>query len=109
MKNIFLFSLILVCLAFLGCSKGTEVPSYKPPVGNNFTVVSMRHTKDTVNAGDTVYLNVSGTMYDTLNVYAYITTKSSATGSPVYSTGSASAPIKLKTVLGTNNPTDVNP
>lgn len=109
MKNIFLFSLLLTCAVFLSCSKGTEVPSYKPPVGNNFTVISMNHTKDTVSTGDTIFLNVSGTMYDTLNVYAYITTKSSATGSPVYSTGSASAPIKLKTVLETNNPTGTNP
>lgn len=109
MKNIFLFIPITVCAVFLGCSKGTEVPSYTPPVGNNFTVISMSHTKDTVNAGDTIYLNVSGTMYDTLNVYAYITTKSTATGSPVYSTGSSSAPIKLNRILGTNNPTDVNP
>ena len=55
----------------------------------------MNHSKDTVSTGDTIFLNVSGTMYDTLNVYVYVTTKS-ATGSPVYSTGSSSAPIKLK-------------
>ena len=47
----------------------------------------MSHTKDTVNVGDTIYLNVDGTMYDTLNVYAYLTIKSTATGSPVYSMG----------------------
>jgi hypothetical protein len=109
MKNIFLFSLILACAVFLSCSKGTQVPSYTPPVGNNFTVTSMSHTKDTVNAGDTVYLNVAGTMYDTLYVYAYLTIKSTATGSPVYSTGSSSAPIKLNRILGSSNVTDMNP
>ena len=108
MKNILLFSLILSCAVFLSCSKGTEIPPYTPPVTNNFTVVSMSHTKDTVNVGDTIYLDVSGTMYDTLNVYAYLTTKSTSAGSPVYSTGSSSAPIKLKTVLATNNPSAVN-
>jgi hypothetical protein len=69
----------------------------------------MNHTKDTVKVGDTIYLNVSGTMYDTLNVYAYLTTKSTATGSPVYSTGSSASPIKLNRVLGSSNPSDMNP
>ena len=109
MKNIFLFSLILAGSVFLSCSKGTEVPTYTPPVANNFTVTAMIHTKDTVNVGDTIYLNVSGSMYDTLNVYAYLTTKSTATGSPVYSTGSSSSPIKLNRILGSSNVTDVNP
>jgi hypothetical protein len=47
-------------------------------------------------------------MYDTLNIYAYLTTKSTSTGSPVYSTGSSSAPIKLNRMLVSANPTDVN-
>lgn len=108
MKNILLFSLILCCTVFLSCSKGTEIPPYTPPVSNNFTVTSMNHTRDTVNVGDTIYLDVSGTMYDTLNIYAYLTTKSTSTGSPVYSTGSSSAPIKLNRMLVSANPTDVN-
>ena len=48
-------------------------------------------------------------MYDTLNVYAYFTIKSSATGSPAYSTGSSSAPVKLNRVLGTTNVSGMNP
>jgi hypothetical protein len=108
MKNIFLFFLILVSAVFLSCSKGIEIPPYNPPVSNNFTVTSMSHTKDTVNTGDTVYLNVTGMMYDTLNVYAYFTIKSTATGAPVYSTGSSSSPIKINRILATNNPTDIN-
>jgi len=109
MKKVFLFCTLLSGILVLSCTKNTVVPPYTPPVANNFTVISMSHTKDTVNAGDTIYLNVAGTMYDTLFVYAYLTTKSSATGSPVYSTGSSAAPIKLNRVLGTTNVTDVNP
>ena len=109
MKKEFLFSLVLAAMTILGCTKNTIVPPYTPPVANNFTVISMNHTKDTVKVGDTIYLNVSGTMYDTLNVYAYLTTKSTATGSPVYSTGSSASPIKLNRVLGSSNPSDMNP
>ena len=109
MKNLFLISLILAGSVLLSCSKGTALPPYSSPVTNNFTVSSMNHTKDTVSAGDTVFLNVSGSMYDTLNVYAYLTTKSTATGSPVYSTGSSSSPLKLNRILGSSNVTGVNP
>ena len=109
MKKIKLLSLVLSSLIIFSCTKNTTLPAYTPPVTSNFTVASMNHTKDTVNVGDTIYLNVAGTMYDTLFVYAYLTTKSSATGSPVYSTGSSSAPIKLNRVLGTTNITGVNP
>jgi hypothetical protein len=59
--------------------------------------------------GDTIYLNVVGTMYDTLNVYAYVTAKSSATGSPVYSYGSSSSPVKLTCILSSANVSDMNP
>ncbi len=109
MKKIFLFSLICSCVLVFSCTKNSIVPPYNPPVAANFTVTSMNHTKDTVNVGDTIYLNVVGTMYDTLNIYAYLTIKSSATGSPVYSYGSSSSPIKLTRVLGSSNVTDMNP
>ena len=101
--------LILPAIIFFSCSKNTIVAPYTPPVSTNFTVTSMNHTKDTVNVGDTILLDVVGTMYDTLNVYAYFTIKSSATGSPVYSYGSSSAPIKLVRVLGSSNVTGMNP
>jgi hypothetical protein len=109
MKNIYLFLLAVSGIFVFSCSKNSMVPPYTPPVATNFTVTSMNHTKDTVNVGDTIYLNVVGTMYDTLNVYAYLTIKSSATGSPVYSYGSSSSPIKLTRVLGSSNVTDMNP
>jgi len=96
-------------LLFFNCSKNNTVPAYTPPVAVNFTVTSMNHTADTVNVGDTIYLNVAGTMYDTLNVYAYVTTKSSATGSPVYSYGSSSSPVRLNCVLGSFNVSGMNP
>ena len=109
MKKIFIVSLILSGFLIFSCTKNSIVPPYTPPVSTNFTVTSMNHTKDTVNVGDTIYLTVAGTMYDTLSVYAYLSIKSSASGSPVYSYGSSSAPIKLTRVLGSSNVTDVNP
>lgn len=109
MKKIFIVSLILSGFLIFSCTKNSIVPPYTPPVSANFTVTSMNHTKDTVNVGDTIYLTVAGTMYDTLSVYAYLSIKSSASGSPVYSYGSSSAPIKLTRVLGSSNVTDVNP
>jgi hypothetical protein len=109
MKKIFLFSLVCSGVLVFSCTKNSIVPPYTPPVAANFTVTSMNHTKDTVNVGDTIYLNVVGTMYDTLYVYAYLTAKSTASGSPVYSYGSSSSPVKLKCVLGSNNVTGMNP
>jgi hypothetical protein len=109
MKKIFLFLLICSGILIFSCTKNTIVPPYTPPVANNFTVTAMNHTKDTVNVGDTIYLTVAGTMYDTLSVYTYLTIKSSASGSPVYSYGSSAAPIKLTRVLGSSNVNDVNP
>jgi hypothetical protein len=108
MKNILLCSLTLVCFLVFSCTKNQVVPVYTPPVSTNFTVTSMNHTKDTVNVGDTINVTVAGTMYDTLNVYAYLTIKSSASGSPVYSYGTASSPIKLNRVLNTSNVSDLN-
>jgi hypothetical protein len=109
MKNIFLFFLVLSGILVISCKKNSIVPVYTPPVSSNFTVTSMNHTKDTVNTGDTIYLNVVGTMYDTLNVYTYVTAKSSATGSPVYSYGSSSSPVKLKCILSSSNVSGMNP
>jgi len=109
MKKMILSFLIISSVLIFACSKNNTVPAYTPPVAVNFTVTSLNHTADTVNVGDTIYLNVAGTMYDTLNVYAYLTTKSSATGSPVYTYGSSSAPIKLNRVLGSSNASAMNP
>jgi hypothetical protein len=109
MKNILLFSLGLALLVDISCTKNSIVPPYTPPVTTNFTVTALNHTKDTVNVGDTIYLTVAGMMYDTLNVYAYFTIKSSASGSPVYSSGSSSSPVKLYRTLGSNNVTGMNP
>jgi hypothetical protein len=108
MKNIYLLSLIVSVTLVFSCTKNSVVPAYTPPVTTNFTVTSLNHTKDTVNVGDTIYLNVAGTMYDTLNVYAYLTAKSSASGSPVYSYGSSSVPIKLIRILSSSNVSGMN-
>ncbi len=108
MKNILLFCLISSGIIVFSCTKNAVVPPYTPPVATNFTVTSLNHTRDTVNVGDTIYLNVSGSMYDTLNVYAYLTIKSSASGNPVYSYGSSSSPVKLTRILGSSNVSGLN-
>ena len=58
MKKIILLLLTLLCIIFFSCTKNWVVPAYAPPVTTNFTVTSMNHTKDTVNVGDTIFMNV---------------------------------------------------
>ncbi len=99
-KYIFFFAIIL---AIVACNKTTTLPAYTSPATSNLKVTSLKHTEDTVNVGDTVYLTATGSIYDTLAVYAYFTVSSSATGSPVYTIGSSSSPILLSTVLNTKN------
>jgi hypothetical protein len=109
MKKMLLVSLALLIGVVMSCTKNTIVPPYTPPTTSNFTVTALNHTKDTVQVGDTIYLTVAGTMYDTLNVYTYLTIKSSASGSPVYSYGSSSSPVKLYRTLGSTNVSGMNP
>jgi hypothetical protein len=108
MKKIVLSIMVAGVVLAIGCTKYSSVPAYTPPVTANITVTSMNHTKDTVNVGDTLYLNVAGTLYDTLNVFTYLTVASSASGAPVLTYGTSAAPIKLTTVLGSMNPTAMN-
>jgi hypothetical protein len=101
MKKLLLISMIAMGGLILGCVKYTTLPAYTPPVTANFSVASLKHTADTVNLGDTVYLTATGTIYDTTkNIYAYLTVSSSAAGVSTYTYGSASAPIKLVRTIG---------
>jgi hypothetical protein len=109
MKNIVPIFLCMSFLVQIGCTKNSIVPPYTPPTTANFTVTALNHTKDTVSVGDTIYLTVAGTMYDTLNVYTYLTIKSTASGSPVYSYGSSASPVKIKRVLASSNVQGTNP
>ncbi|HLK30557.1 MAG TPA: hypothetical protein VKT28_18390 [Puia sp.] len=102
---------ILLCAivgAIIACNKTTTLPSYKAPFASNLSISSLKHTEDTVSVGDTIYLNASGTVYDSLNIYGYFSITSSATGSPVYAVGTSSSPVLLSTVYATKNPTDTN-
>ncbi len=108
MKNIFFFVLCVTTGLVLSCTKDSIVPPYTPPVATNFTVTSLNHTKDTVSTEDTIYLDVAGSMYDTLNVYTYLTIKSTAAGSPVYSYGSTGEPVGKSRKLITSNAADTN-
>jgi hypothetical protein len=109
MKKMILYFFTALGILIFGCSKNNTLPAYTPPVSPNFTVTSLNHTQDTVNVGDTIYLNVAGTMYDTLNVYTYLTATSSASGAPVFTYGSAASPIKLSRVLTSSNVSGMNP
>jgi hypothetical protein len=107
MKKIFLLSLIVSGVLIFSCSKKDTVPPYTPPVSANFSITSLKHTQDTVNVGDTIYLTATGTMYDTIstqdNIYTYLTVSSSGSGVSVYNYGSAAAPIKLSKTIGADS------
>lgn len=105
-KYFFLIALIIV--AIVACNKTTTLPAYTPPVTKNLVLTTFAHVADTVNVGDTVYLTATGTVYDTLNLYGYFSVASTSTGSPVYAVGSSSSPIKLSTVLGSQNIAGIN-
>jgi hypothetical protein len=97
--------LLLICVIAIsiisGCVKSTNLPAYTPPVTTNFSVASLKHTADTVNLGDTVYLTAAGTISDTTkNIYTYLTVSSSAAGVSTYTYGSAATPIKLSRTIG---------
>lgn len=93
--------MIAMGVLILGCVKSTNLPAYTPPVTTNFSVASLKHTADTVNLGDTIYLTATGIMYDTTkNIYAYLSVSSSAAGVSTYTYGSATTPIKLSRTIG---------
>jgi hypothetical protein len=103
MRNQILIPLaILITAAAIGCAKHQFLPIVTPPVSKIFTVSSLNHTADTVNVGDTIWLNAAGTIYDTSKaVYVYMSASYTANGgSTVYNYGSASSSIKVKYVTG---------
>lgn len=104
MRNQLLLIAILVTGA-TSCAKHQFLPVVTPPVTDIFTASSLNHTKDTVNVGDTIYLNATGTIYDTTkNIYVFFATTFSAGGaSDVYDFGTASSPVKVNRVIGAQN------
>lgn len=104
-KYIFFFAIVIAVVA---CNKTTTLSSYTPPFSKNLSITSFKHTADTVNVGDTIYLNVAGTISDTTtgrqDVYPYITvTTSNSTftwGTAPSNFGAAASPIKLTKVFG---------
>lgn len=96
---------VLITAAAIGCAKHQFLPVVTPPVAKIFTISSLKHTADTVNVGDTVYLNAAGTIYDTSKaIYVNMTAGYTANGaSTVYNYGSASSPIKVSYVTGTDS------
>ena len=105
MKKWLLFSFIASFLFFFGCTKNNILPAYTPAVPVIFSVSSLNHTVDSVNVGDTIYLNAAGTVYDTTkNIYVYMSASSTISGaSSVYNFGSPTSLIKVNRVIGATN------
>jgi hypothetical protein len=98
--------LSVVAVVVFACNKTTTLPVYTPPIAKNFSVSYFAHTQDTVNFGDTLYVDVAGTMSDTTqNIYPYITAASGSTifswGTPPASLSTTKSPVRLARVIGT--------
>jgi hypothetical protein len=93
---------ILAAAVVISCNKTTTLPVSNPTPTDIFTATSLSHTKDSVNVGDTVYLNVAGTVYDTTKaIYAWLTSTDTVSGTiDVYNSGSAASPITVKRKIG---------
>lgn len=104
MKKYFVFLLIASTGWMMACNKTTTLPPYTPPVTANFSVQSLVHTVDSVNVGDTIYLNATGTVYDTTQaIYVYLVSTYTAGGvSSVYDYGTSTTPFKVSRVIGAN-------
>jgi hypothetical protein len=102
MKKVLIYSFGAAAILACACNKVTNLPAYTPPASPNFSVGSLKHTQDTVNVGDTIYLTATGTMYDTTkNIYAYLASGYSVSGvAMVYNFGSAASPVKLSRTVG---------
>lgn len=106
-KNILIILVVLITAAAVGCAKHQFLPLVSPPSSKIFTVTKLAHTADTVNVGDTVELNATGTISDTSKaIYVFLTSTYTANGASVVQTfGSAASPIKVKyaATAGTGN------
>jgi hypothetical protein len=107
MHNKFLLGLtVLIIAAAVGCAKHQFLPIVTPPVSTVFTVSSLNHTADTVNVGDTIWLNAAGTIYDTTKLISVYMTSSYTVGgvSSIYDFGTSSSPVKVPNrVIGALN------
>jgi hypothetical protein len=101
-KNISITLVFLITAAAVGCAKHQFLPVFTPPVPTIFTANTLNHTADTVNVGDTIWLNATGTVYDTTkNIYVFLSSTYTAGGvSQVFSFGTAASPVKLNRVIG---------
>ncbi|HTR27775.1 MAG TPA: hypothetical protein VMH27_00795 [Puia sp.] len=105
MRNKILITLVvLITAAAFGCAKHQFLPTLATP-SKIFAVSSLKHTADTVNIGDTVWLNAAGTLSDTSKaVYVYMSASYTANGaSTVYNYGSSTSNIKVKYVAGADS------
>lgn len=102
MRNIFFLLLVILASAasIAGCVKSAALPVSPPSPSQIFTPGSLKHTADTVNVGDTVQLNASGSIWDTtktISVFLTATYGGATAGSFNY--GTVTAPILVKRVI----------
>ena len=102
MKKLFFFLLSTGMIWLAGCTKTTTLPPYTPPVPANFSVTSLKHTQDSVNVGDTIWYNATGTIYDTTqSISAYFATSYTVSGTgAIYNYGTSSSPVAIKRTIG---------
>jgi hypothetical protein len=102
MRNKLFLIIAILVIGAISCTKHQFLPIVSPPVADVFVVSSLNHTKDSVNIGDTIYLNAAGVVYDTTKaIYVYLTSTYTAGGvSDTYSFGSATSPVKVNRVIG---------
>jgi len=98
-KKFLLFLSVLIAGAVaISCNKSKALPVYSPSPTYVFTAGTLKHTKDTVNVGDTISLTATGTVYDTTRAISVFLTSTYSTGSSSY--GTAAAPVAVKRVIG---------
>ena len=92
----------IILISIVACNKTTTLPVYTPPVAKNFSVTSLKHTQDSVNVGDTLYLTATGVASDSSQfIYTYLSVSSTIGGAgSIFYYGTASSPVKLSKNYG---------
>ncbi len=110
-KNLlFLSVLAIVVISVVSCVKSATLPTKTPSPATIFTAGKLNHTKDSVNVGDTIYLNATGTVWDTTqSISVFVTATSGDSTATAFNPtgtfvmGSSVAPVKVNRVIGALN------
>lgn len=103
-KKYFLLLSVLAVAVAISCNKSTALPVITPSPATIFTPGKLNHTKDSINVGDTVYLNAAGTVWDTTRtISVFLTANYGGPTAGTYIYGTVAAPIKVNRVIGALN------